>query len=205
MPYTVFDRFVAWLRFRAALPHIREGTRVCDLGCGLQARFLQWLGARIRFGLGVDCQVGTPHDTAPILLADITAGLPLKSAQFDHVVMLAVLEHLADPTEVLREAHRILVPGGSLIMTWPHPFVDVIVDTLHRLAIVSDEMESDKHQDRIPLFQLQDMLKHLGFHRFVHRRFEYGLNNIMVATKSEAESSPRRDRDQTDNASSPKS
>ncbi|MGH2360110.1 MAG: class I SAM-dependent methyltransferase [bacterium] len=193
MPYTAFDRVVATLRFRAALPHIRRGSRVCDLGCGLQARFLRWLGARIRFGIGVDRQISTSGARAPVLRADITTGLPMKSAQFDHVVMLAVLEHLVDPQVVLREAHRILVPGGSLIMTWPSPVVDLIVDVLHRIGIVSDEMESEEHQDRIPLSRLQDMLKHVGFGQFVHRRFECGFNNLLVAVKSVAGSSRRGD------------
>src|SRR5437870_7779879 len=54
MAYTAFDRLVAWLRFRAALPHIRPRTRVCDIGCGHGARFLRNLGSHIKFGVGVD-------------------------------------------------------------------------------------------------------------------------------------------------------
>lgn len=81
---------------------------------------------------------------------------------------------------------------GSLIMTWTDPLVDFIVDGLHRMRIVSDEMESDQHQDRIPLARLQDMLRHVGFGHSVHRRFECGLNNLLVAVKPE-DQSPRRD------------
>ena len=187
MAYTAFDRFVAWLRFRAALPHIHNGARVCDVGCGLDARFLQWLGSRLRLGVGIDSQWSPSPRGVSIIRADITKGLPVRGAQFDHVVMLAVLEHLAEPGEVLREAHRILVPGGSLIMTWPHPIVDVILDPLHRIGVVSGDMESEKHEDRIPLPRLQDMLKDIGFERFVHRQFEFGLNNLMVAVKSQRE------------------
>jgi hypothetical protein len=42
-------------------------------------------------------------------------------------------------------------------------------------------MESDEHQKRIPVEALQEMLQRIGFHKFVHRRFEFGLNNLMVA------------------------
>jgi len=59
-------------------------------------------------------------------------------------VMLAVLEHLADPEPVLREAHRILTPGGSLILTWPSAMVDAILKILHGFHLVSDEMESER-------------------------------------------------------------
>src|SRR5262250_1372354 len=109
MPYTLFDRFVAWCRFRIARPYVRSGARVCDLGCGVGSDFLRWLGPHIRFGVGVDVQVfSEASGVHPVLRGNITEGLPLRSSQFDHVVMLAVLEHLAEPAEVLREAYRIL-------------------------------------------------------------------------------------------------
>jgi len=184
MAYTAFDRFVAWCRFRAALPHIRPGARVCDIGCGLDARFLQWAHARIRFGLGLDYQVAarTPH-SPPVVLTDITRGLPVRSGQFDHAVMLAVVEHLSEPQEVLREAFRILAPGGSLVLSWPNTVVDPILHVLHRVGIVSDEMESEQHQQRVAADRLQMMLRDLGFAQCTHRTFEFGLNNLLVAYK----------------------
>jgi hypothetical protein len=74
-----------------------------------------------------------------------------------------------------------LAPGGSLILTWPSSAVDPVLNVLHGLRLVSDEMESDEHQKRIPLSALQEMLDRIGFKSFVHRRFEFGLNNLMVA------------------------
>jgi ubiquinone/menaquinone biosynthesis C-methylase UbiE len=184
MAYTSFDRFVAWCRFRAASPHVRDGTLVCDIGCGLDAQFLQWLGPRIRRGVGLDCQVSSSASRAQVVFTDITKGLPVKSAQFDHAVMLAVLEHLAKPEDVLCEAYRILAPGGSLIITWPNAAVDPILDVLHRVGIVSKEMESEKHEQRMPLSRLETMLRRIGFDEIMHRTFEFGLNNLLVAYKS---------------------
>ena len=183
MAYTPFDRFVAWCRFRVARPHIRPGALVCDIGCGLNPWSLQWLGQRIRGGVGLDYQVSGDANGAPIVLTDITRGLPVKSARFDHAVMLAVLEHLERPEDVLREAHRILVPGASLILTWPSAVVDPILNVLHRAGIVGDEMESEKHKRRIPLDRLRQILRDIGFERFHHRTFEFGLNNLLIAYK----------------------
>jgi hypothetical protein len=59
--------------------------------------------------------------------------------------------------------------------------VDPILNVLHRLHLVSDEMESNEHQKRIPVDALQQMLRGIGFQKFIHRRFELGLNNLMVA------------------------
>jgi SAM-dependent methyltransferase len=186
MPYTGLDHFIARMRFRAAYPHIRKGARVCDLGCGLDAAFLDYAADRISHGVGVDDQVREGSEGRWLRVrANICAPLPLESAQFDHVAMLAVLEHLPQPEPVLREAHRILAPGGSLIMTWPSAMVDPLLRVLHGLRLVSDEMESDEHQKRIPVPALQEMLERIGFKSFVHSRFEFGLNNLMVGHRAD--------------------
>jgi SAM-dependent methyltransferase len=184
MPYTGIDHFIARLRFRAAAPHIRAGSRVCDLGCGLEAAFLDYASDRIAVGVGLDDQVADGvQGRWQRVRGDLRSPLPFPDGRFDYVVMLAVLEHLTEPEKVLREAHRVLVPGGSLIMTWPSSLVDPILRVLHGLHLVSDEMESDEHQKRIPVEALEEMLQRIGFQKFFHRTFEFGLNNLMVATR----------------------
>jgi len=44
-------------------------------------------------------------------------------------------------------------------------------------------MESDEHQKRIPVETLRTMLQEIGFQKFIHERFELGLNNLMVASR----------------------
>ena len=184
MAYTEIDHFIAKRRFRAAYPHLNDGSRVCDLGCGLEMAFLDFAEDKIARGVGIDDQVesGT-HGRWQRIHADLRGSLPFDDGQFDHVVMLAVFEHLMQPEFVVREAFRILVPGGSLIMTWPAAMVDPILNVLHTLRLVSDEMESDEHQKRIPVSEVQRLLERVGFREFHHEKFELGLNNLMVATR----------------------
>jgi ubiquinone/menaquinone biosynthesis C-methylase UbiE len=154
------------------------------VGCGLEAAFLDYAADKIASGVGVDDQVEDGvRGRWQHVHCDITKPLPLGSEQFDHVVMLAVLEHLTEPEMVLRETHRILAPGGSLILTWPSSMVDPLLGVLHRLRLVSDEMESQEHQRRVPVQALERMLRRIGFQKFLHKRFEFGLNNLMVATR----------------------
>jgi len=184
MAYTRIDRFIAWMRFRAAYPHVRNSSRVCDLGCGLDTAFLDYAADRIAFGAGVDDQLDEKVGGRwQRVRTDLRSPLPFPAGHFDHVVMLAVLEHLTEPEGVLREAHRVLAPGGLLIMTWPASAVDPILGALRKLRLISAEMESDEHQKRIPAETLQGILDRIGFQRFVHRRFELGLNNLLVATR----------------------
>jgi SAM-dependent methyltransferase len=45
--------------------------------------------------------------------------IPLGDAGFDTVVCTEVLEHVPDPLKALREMHRVLKPGGHLILSTP--------------------------------------------------------------------------------------
>lgn len=183
MSYTTFDRAVAWVRFRAAISHIRPRARVCDIGCGLGARFLHRARSRISFGAGIDDQVpGAPAGIC-VVRGDITQGLPFKAEQFDHAVMLAVLEHLAHPEPLLADIYRILAPGGSLILTWPQAILDPALNLLHAVGLISKEMESDEHQERVPISDLLSTLAGIGFTDPYHRKFEFGLNNLLVCHK----------------------
>jgi 2-polyprenyl-3-methyl-5-hydroxy-6-metoxy-1,4-benzoquinol methylase len=63
---------------------------------------------RIRVHLGLSAVVGTlPHPE-------------LGDASFDVITMRHSLEHVHQPLEVLRAAHRLLVPGGKLIISAPN-------------------------------------------------------------------------------------
>ena len=187
MGYTSFDLFVARCRFRAAQPHIRAGTRVCDIGCGADAPFLRFLGSHITLGVGLDWHLAGPQARGNICLVhvDITRDLPLASNTFDHVALLAVLEHLPDPQPVLGDTLRILAPGGSLVMTWPSAAVDPMLWVLTRVGLVKDELGFDQHQPRFPVAVLRDTLRRIGFGRIDHGTFELGLNNWLVARKPE--------------------
>jgi SAM-dependent methyltransferase len=45
--------------------------------------------------------------------------LPLDNASFDAALATQVLEHVPDPLRVMREMHRVVRPGGSVLVTVP--------------------------------------------------------------------------------------
>lgn len=49
--------------------------------------------------------------------------LPLRSEVFDLVVSTELLEHCSEPGAVAEEAHRVLRPGGTLVLTTPFVYV----------------------------------------------------------------------------------
>ena len=85
---------------------------VLDVGCGQQPY-------RSCFGqsryIGVD---RTVDDSRPAVLGD-ACGLPIASGVIDIVFSTQVIEHVSRPCLMLREFHRVLKPGGSLVLTGP--------------------------------------------------------------------------------------
>lgn len=59
--------------------------------------------------------VGSDANRVRFLAADLNR-LPFADGSFDLVTCGYVLEHLADPRQGLRELHRVLNPGGSLLL-----------------------------------------------------------------------------------------
>ncbi len=47
-------------------------------------------------------------------------GLPLASSSIDVVIMSEFIEHLVDPDNALDEAWRVLIPGGTLLLSTPN-------------------------------------------------------------------------------------
>jgi len=148
--YTLFDHFVRGAAFAPSRGTSRRNPTSATL-----ARVRERVSASRcdapESGVGLDEHVAPSSDTKiAVIEADITRPLPLPDELFDHVTLLAVLEHLGNPEPVLREAHRILRCGGSLIMTWPSAAVDPILEVLTRVGMVNHDLGFDQHQPRIP-------------------------------------------------------
>lgn len=55
----------------------------------------------------------------PVCL-DATRGLPFRAGSFAGLLTGELVEHVYDPVALLRECHRVLVPGGLLVLTTPN-------------------------------------------------------------------------------------
>jgi ArsR family transcriptional regulator len=124
-------------------------ARLLDIGTGT-GRVLELLAPRVRQGLGVDAsksmlalararlaEPGFAH--VAVRLADMYR-LPLADRSFDIVVLQMVLHHAEDPDGAVREAIRVLAPGGRLLVIdlAEHDRLDLTGKLAHRWSGFSD-------------------------------------------------------------------
>lgn len=148
----------------------RSDERVVDFGCGW-GTFEFALAHRVRDIVGVDfssrsielCErrlAADPHPNVRFLCADAGA-TGLEDAQADLVIAADLVEHLYpdDAERVVREAFRILRPGGHLSVWTPHR--GHLLEILKNRGIL---LEPDPtHVDYKSLERLRAMVEEAGF------------------------------------------
>ena len=112
------------------------GKKVLEIGSGGGVTHIVWSKAYGIDGWGIEPEGEGFGDTASIARELINANqldpariinatgesLPFPDASFDIVYSTNVLEHTTDPARVLREAVRVLRPGGTLQIVCPNYF-----------------------------------------------------------------------------------
>jgi SAM-dependent methyltransferase len=97
--------------------------RLLDVGCG-GGYVLEAASHRGWRGLGTDlsyqaCAVVRDARGLPVIQAE-SAEMPVRDACMDAVAFVNVLDHVSDPLGALREAYRVLTPGGYLMIRIPN-------------------------------------------------------------------------------------
>src|SRR5262249_7099629 len=107
---------------RRALPWHGQ-RRLLDFGCG-GGSFLQRIDRLGSSVAGLDISpVAIKRLQSKLGLHALLGSLPhpeLEAGSFDVVTMWHSLEHVHDPLGVLRAAHRLLAPGGRLLVAAPN-------------------------------------------------------------------------------------
>lgn len=101
-------------------------SKVLDLGCGRQ---------KVPGSVGVD---RLPDSAADVVHDLDQLPYPFHDNEFDQVIAVNVLEHVADLVRTMEEIHRICKPGAVVYIAGPHfTSCDVHTDPTHRRGFTS--------------------------------------------------------------------
>lgn len=106
-------RWSLYQTLRPIIPRAIHG-RCLDAGAGRMA-FALMARSRADVYLCMDIQIRPGLELAGSVL-----DIPLQNESLDSILCLQVLEHVPDPERALREFHRCLKPGGTLLLSVPH-------------------------------------------------------------------------------------
>lgn len=127
--------------------------RMLDVGCGTQPYRRLFAHADEYLGLEIDTTEARERGVADVYYDG--GAFPFPAARFDVVLCNQVLEHVFNPDEFLSEIHRVMVPGGRLLVTVP---------------FVWDEHEQPYDFARYSTFGVRAVLERNGFVIVWHRR-----------------------------------
>lgn len=159
---------------RAARLALPAGAEVLDAPCGagamvvaLRQQGLEAWGA----DLELDAQAVLGERFRP---ADLNQSLPWPDASFDALFSIEGIEHLENRFQFLREARRVLKPGGTLIVTTPN-----IVSLRSRVRFLGSGFF---HKDPRPLNESgRHPLHHIGLQTFSDLRYALHVSGFQIS------------------------
>jgi ubiquinone/menaquinone biosynthesis C-methylase UbiE len=127
-----------------------------------------------------------PWEGVDVVVTD-AAKLPFEDQSYETVSYLACLNHIPNRADALSEAHRVMKPGGRLIVTMIPPVWGTFI---HWIRFRNDPDHTDRDIDHdhellgMHSTHVKSLIKDAGFELLDYKRFVFGINGIYVAEKA---------------------
>lgn len=180
----IYDKLLRYLRIKRVIKEINLCEQILDIGCDYDCYFLNKIEDKILVkGFGIDQKEILFKGTDKIypIQYKIVKTIPFPDSFFDIVTMIAVIEHIEYPDDVLKECYRILKKGGKLVITTPSLKAKIILDFLTSVKIITPDGVDHKTLFSPVIFCQK--AKSCNFHISKITFFELGFNVLYVFTK----------------------
>jgi len=169
-------------RANRLIPSDLRAGRILDIGCGSFPYFLAHTSFKEKFAVD---QLPMAQETAAqnqieffSLNLNEAPHLPFEDNFFSVVTLLAVVEHLNPDSMALlfQESHRVLKPGGAVIMTTPAAWSDGLLKFMANINLVSaEEIHEHAFAYTLPLLGW-----HFGQAGFEMTKVKFGYFEFML-------------------------
>jgi ubiquinone/menaquinone biosynthesis C-methylase UbiE len=188
-------RHVRWKRFAAAVSMLRDlpkPTSLVDVGCGPGESTLyisDTFGIERAYGLDIsaDCvwfanQLARANNAPCQFVVGSAAKLPFGTARADLLLSFETIEHLPHWRTFMREARRVVAPGGCLLISTPNTVsIHTALKSIYRRIKHFDRMnrawhrEGDFYEEFLSDKTLRDGLRDSGFEVLATRHVAFVL------------------------------
>lgn len=175
------DLYLQKKRLQKTQPYITESTSILDVGSnnGDLFTFYKLQGINLS-GVGIDPNMREEKEVDGYILVKDYFPSEKVNEKFDIITILAVIEHIPEDImpDFLKACKNSLNEGGRVIITVPHPLVDVILFFLKLFRLI-EGMETEQHYG-LKIKTMKKLFRENGFILEKHKYFQLGLNNLFV-------------------------
>ncbi|MCJ7691884.1 MAG: methyltransferase domain-containing protein [Sedimentisphaerales bacterium] len=126
------------------LSRVNTDGRILDNGCGIGLLFERLDPCRV---VGLDLSIEMLRRASKYsdqLVLGSSEQLPFKDDSFDMVFCRSLIHHLPNPCEAVREMHRVLKPGGEVVLVETN---SSLISTIPRIIANRGEHFSEEHKN----------------------------------------------------------
>lgn len=164
-------------RIKAVKPYLKG--RVLDVGCG-SGSLAKLIDPMFYVGIEIDdISLTRAKKRFPHYFFRDT--LPLITEKFDTVVLLAVIEHVSDPSAFLKLLAQYLNNSSSahIVLTTPHPSIAWFHEAGASVGLFSKHA-NEEHEELLDKKKLNEIGQSAGLTLVDYRRFLVNANQLAV-------------------------